>query len=252
MEYKEYKFKSVYEFADIIYKFVDNEVEFWAYDNQQVINAITRYNKVSLLHIYIYTQLLNYYSKEYSKWNGIYEEETFFHWREIALSYGIRFRKNYDEDKYERFYDWYIDNEKVFHNLFQHITNEVFYVLFTIHPFLIKFNKIVAKLIKNKDDEREWIIPTEYLTKKGTLKRCQIPIWTQKAVFHRDHGKCVFCGKDLTGQYSHSNSVNYDHIIPLNKYGANDPCNLQLSCEQCNKSKLDNVKNPRYKYEPWW
>lgn len=59
----------------------------------------------------------------------------------------------------------------------------------------------------------------------------------------------VFYGKDLTNVFSYSNAVNYDHIVPLNKYGANEPCNLQTTCEHCNKSKQD---KEQYKYEPWW
>jgi len=30
---------------------------------------------------------------------------------------------------------------------------------------------------------------------------------------------------------------NFDHIIPLNCGGNNDPSNWQLTCESCNKSK---------------
>lgn len=29
-------------------------------------------------------------------------------------------------------------------------------------------------------------------------------------------------------------------------------CNLQTTCEHCNKSKQDKEDNPQYKYEPWW
>lgn len=251
MEYKEYKFRDVYEFANIINKLVECETEFWAYDEGQFIDASIKYNKISLLHIYIYTQLLNYYNREYFKNGDCYEYDTYVHWVDVASSYNIQFKSQFNEEC-DTIYDWYKENEKIFEELFQEITNEVFYILFHIHPFLVKFNKIVAKLIKNEDDERDWDFPAKYLTINGTLKRCTFPQWVKKAVFHRDHGKCVFCGKDLTGMYSHSNKVNYDHIIPLNQYGSNDPCNLQTTCEECNKNKSDKMINPKYKYEPWW
>ena len=251
MKYKEYKFRDVYEFANIINKLVEYETEFWAYDEVQFINASVKYNKISLLHIYIYTQLLNYYNREYFKNGDCYEDETYDHWKDIAASYNIKFRSEFN-DSYDSFYDWYVENKKVFEDLFQYITNEVFFVLFNIHPFLVKFNNLVAKLIKNEDGERNWLYPNDVLEDDGTIKRCYIPEWVKNAVFHRDHGKCVFCGKDLTRVYSHSNMVNYDHIIPLSQYGANDPCNLQTTCEECNLSKGDKKLNPIYKYEPWW
>ena len=250
--YQEYKFRDVYEFASIINKFVECDTEFWAYDVQQFINASTKFNKISLLHIYIYTQLLNYYNKKYFKDGDCYEYEEYVHWKDVAASYNIKFLSEF-EDKHESFYDWYIENEKVFKELFQHITNEVFFVLFNNHPFLVKFNNLVAQLIKNENrEERDWNYPSEALNENGTIKRCYIPEWVKSAVFHRDHGRCIFCGKDLTRVYSHSNMVNYDHIVPLNQFGANDPCNMQTTCEECNKSKSDRLENPIYKYEPWW
>ncbi len=58
------------------------------------------------------------------------------------------------------------------------------------------------------------------------------------------------------GQISPDSSVlnkkNFDHIVALKDYGTNDPCNLQLTCEHCNKSKGAREKVPKYKYQSWW
>lgn len=251
MKYKEYKFRDVYEFANIINKLVECETEFWAYDVDQFINASIKFHKISLLHIYIYTQLINYHNRLYYKDGDCYEYDEYNRWEGVAASYNIKFLSEYEE-RHNSFYDWYLENKKVFEVLFRYITDEVFFVLFNIHPFLVKFNNLVVKLIKNEDGERDWIFQNDAIEDNGTIKRCYIPEWVKNAVFHRDHGKCVFCGKDLTREYSHSNVVNYDHIIPLNQYGANDPCNLQTTCEECNISKGDRMDNPKYKYEPWW
>ena len=97
MKYKEYKFRDVYEFANIINKLVEYETEFWAYDERQFINASVKYNKISLLHIYIYTQLLNYYNREYFKNGDCYEDETYDHWKDVAASYNIIFRSEFNE-----------------------------------------------------------------------------------------------------------------------------------------------------------
>ena len=34
----------------------------------------------------------------------------------------------------------------------------------------------------------------------GTLKRQRIPNWVKKAVYFRDRGQCVLCGKDLSNR----------------------------------------------------
>ena len=247
-EFEDYKFHNVYEFAEIISGMVDYETGFWNYDKQQFIDAVRKYNKISLLHIYIYTQLLNYYDKEYSKNGDCFDQDEYDKWIEIGNDYGIQFKTKLKGD----FYKWYKKNEVVFEELFQYITDEVFFILFANHSFLVKFNKIVADEIKDEDRIAGWTFPKEMMNEDGTVKRTRIPQWAKNAVFHRDHGRCVFCGQDLTKVYTHSNAVNFDHIIPLHKYGANDPCNLQTTCEHCNKSKNDREDNPQYKYEPWW
>lgn len=249
MEFEEYKFKFVYEFADIIYNMVVNGIEFYNYDAQQFIDASTRFNKVSLLHIYTYTQLNNYYYRLYSKNSDCVEENEYLKWKEISKSYGKKLITEYDPE-YD-FIVWYEKNQDVIEDIFEDITNEVVFILFSNTPFLLKFNRLVASLIEDSDGQRDWDFPKETM-ENGKIKRCKIPQWVKLAVFHRDHGKCVFCGKDLTGVYSNSNQVNYDHIIPLNKFGVNDPCNIQTTCENCNKSKKDNEENPNYKFEPWW
>lgn len=44
----------------------------------------TLYNKISLLHIYIYTQLLNYHGRLYRKYGDCYDEDAYYKWVEIA------------------------------------------------------------------------------------------------------------------------------------------------------------------------
>nr|WP_256521907.1 HNH endonuclease [Halobacillus sp. A5] len=74
--------------------------------------------------------------------------------------------------------------------------------------------------------------------KDGVISRCSyIPQWLKQGVFHRDKGRCQICGTDLTKVLNLDNKENYDHIIPLENGGTNDPTNFQLTCESCNKSK---------------
>ncbi|MDI9917646.1 HNH endonuclease [Rhodococcus sp. IEGM 1379] len=60
-----------------------------------------------------------------------------------------------------------------------------------------------------------------------------IPPHVKAAVYQRDRGVCVQCGN---GQY-----LEYDHIIPFSRGGANTEGNLQLLCRACNLAKGANI-----------
>jgi len=52
-------------------------------------------------------------------------------------------------------------------------------------------------------------------------------------VWNRDGGKCRECGSNI--------NLEYDHIIPFSKGGANTYRNIQLLCQNCNRKKSDNI-----------
>lgn len=52
-------------------------------------------------------------------------------------------------------------------------------------------------------------------------------------VWNRDSGKCVECGSN--------ENLEFDHIIPHSKGGANTYRNIQLLCEKCNRAKSDKI-----------
>ena len=52
-------------------------------------------------------------------------------------------------------------------------------------------------------------------------------------VWRRDEGKCVECGSN--------ENLEFDHIIPHSKGGANTYRNIQLLCENCNRSKSNKI-----------
>ena len=64
-------------------------------------------------------------------------------------------------------------------------------------------------------------------------KRKPIPQDVKDKVWNRDNGKCIQCGSN--------ENLEFDHIIPVSKGGANTYRNLQLLCEHCNRSKSDNI-----------
>ena len=57
----------------------------------------------------------------------------------------------------------------------------------------------------------------------------RIPHAVKVAVFQRDGGKCVQCGR--------SEYLEYDHDIPWSLGGATSEDNLRLLCRRCNQEK---------------
>lgn len=61
--FEEYKFKYVYEFADIVYKLVNDGQTCIGYDEAQFIECVTKFNRLSVLRIFIYNILFEYYKR---------------------------------------------------------------------------------------------------------------------------------------------------------------------------------------------
>ena len=70
--------------------------------------------------------------------------------------------------------------------------------------------------------------------KKSTSKRRSIPKQVKQEVWQRDGGKCIQCGSN--------EKLEYDHIIPVAKGGANTTRNIQLLCENCNRTKSAKIE----------
>ena len=69
--------------------------------------------------------------------------------------------------------------------------------------------------------------------RQGQPSREPIPRNVQREVWQRDGGQCVRCGSN--------ENLEYDHIVPVSKGGANTVRNIQLLCEPCNRSKGANI-----------
>lgn len=73
----------------------------------------------------------------------------------------------------------------------------------------------------------------QLLTPQPDNQNRHIPQDVKTAVWQRDQGRCVQCGA--------TSYLEFDHIIPFSKGGANTVNNLQLLCRGCNAKKRNRI-----------
>ncbi len=84
-----------------------------------------------------------------------------------------------------------------------------------------KFEKLKHKFF-NKD--------TEHIQ----YERARIPEEVRIAVWRRDQGRCARCGS--------RENLEYDHIVPVSRGGGNTVRNIELLCQDCNRSKGNRIE----------
>lgn len=93
---------------------------------------------------------------------------------------------------------------------------------------------LVADNVKRKKQKVEYLaarkdIPDSELD----YGRMPIPESVRNEVWRRDKGRCVTCAS--------VRNLEFDHMIPVSKGGANTARNIQLLCEECNRRKSDHI-----------
>ena len=86
-------------------------------------------------------------------------------------------------------------------------------------------------LLCDKCAEEEGLVEEKETTNEKRSRT--IPEEVKDAVWRRDEGKCTQCGSN--------ENLEFDHIIPHSKGGANTKRNIQLLCESCNRKKSDKI-----------
>ncbi|MGQ3014222.1 MAG: HNH endonuclease [Flavobacteriales bacterium] len=245
IELQEFKFNNVYKLAHLIDGSVKSGVNFWNHNEDAFIQSATKFSKNTLLHLYIVTIAINYHHYDFKKNGELIDEDEIEEWYFLFDSYAIRINK-YNFNGNIKIVNWFERHKHKFEELFNKMSEEVFYIMFANRQFLLNFNNLTTETVVNTT------FPKEYLTSKETIKRIVIPKWVKDAVYQRDKGRCVFCNTDLTRIVNTLTNLNYDHIVPLDLHGTNDPCNIQLTCENCNKKKTNKDGTTSSKYAPWW
>ena len=94
-------------------------------------------------------------------------------------------------------------------------------LLATITSYPSKFHyELNLKLIFSAPED---LLPYEYPGREPIPESMRTEVW------RRDNGCCVTCGSRV--------KLEFDHIIPVSRGGATTARNLQLLCQQCNRSK---------------
>lgn len=244
---RNFEFEDIYSYVSVIEYHVKIGSPFCNFEKLDFVNSSTNFKKQTLLHQYIVLTLYNYFSDELKKSNWFKEEESLDFFYEKFSIYNISIPKYKMTVKYE-VHNWFKRHEIKFIQLFEKLSEEIFYILFSNRVFLLNFNILVSETVH----DLLYLYPKDRLTKKNTIKRINIPKWVQIGVFHRDQGRCIFCNCDLTKLINTLNHNNYDHIVALDKNGVNDPCNMQLTCTTCNIKKSNGVASTTNNYSTWW
>ena len=258
-EYTTIKFSDSYSLANSIWKilfeasqsYVDRMFETYFYPCcEHRACQFAKPNRWTLLHHFIH----RYYWDSYEEFEHQYDDmrdtiiteyEAVLNFYEIPYS-SISIPEEMSEDYHRK-------TAKIICSLrsllpSSRIAHDTFQLLFEDRVSLMKFNQGVARVVRDHLKKRDC---PEIAESDGVFRRVYLPAWVKRAIFYRDKGRCVVCGKDLTGTVLTGEEVHYDHIVPLAAGGANDPTNFQLMCRDCNLSKAQKTGTSD-KYQTYW
>lgn len=103
----------------------------------------------------------------------------------------------------------------------------------SLDEVLIGIKHAVLRHDKAFERMRREVEAFENMEPADIARREQIPQSVRLFVWQRDQGKCVRCGS--------AEKLEFDHIIPVVKGGSSTERNIQLLCEQCNRSKGSSI-----------
>lgn len=258
---KEFMLFNVYDYAAMVEQCVDNSqtfLEVWLLDEPSIAISLYRPTRLGILNRYIYAMISTWLRREYRKNSDCYEFEEIEGLERCFEVYSVKFIdystflekcNGVDFPECERFYEWFLLNEEAFNSYWEKIADEVFHIMFANRGFLIRFSESLAEFV---EDYFSVFIKTIKTDSNSIARYPQVPSWLKKGVFFRDGGRCVLCRVDLSGLHATDRTLHYDHIVPLARYGTNDPSNYQLLCKKCNLKKSASNPVTGSHYNAWW
>ena len=232
MYFKEFNFKTTMHLAT----YIINEwhpSNFFENKNNKFLKKILVPNKKTLLHDYI--EFIHEDELDYAIRKTGYES-IIDNVIDTLIFYNIDYPDMTEEEEndIELKEEYYCKLIELYYKLTPIIVEETFTILYLDKGLLKEFNESISVIIKDMKIDKY----KRYLEKDGVVKRCtNLSKWLKNGVFFRDKGRCQICGKDLTCLISTDDKIKYDHIVPLEQGGSNDPSNFQLICESCNTAK---------------
>jgi hypothetical protein len=115
-----------------------------AWDTPSVLNCLACYQKITLLHYYIYAMIAVHMRREYRKNSDLFEAEDIARLEATLTAYSVDFIRYSDfdgsiplevSDLDDPFYRWFRTNEAAFEEMWEKITEEVFFLPFANRRF---------------------------------------------------------------------------------------------------------------------
>jgi hypothetical protein len=148
-----YKFKAIYEFANIIYKFVydvEYEYPYYGIEEDFFAESATKFNKFTILHNFVIYTLYGYYREHVHDNGEEYDEERINWWCDLMDEYGIVLKEpDFDVDDEVDMDRWFEENSDSFFDFFNVISDEIVHVLYGNMSFLVKFNQRMSYIVRN-------------------------------------------------------------------------------------------------------
>ena len=137
-ELREFEFKSIYNFVDIIDSAVRYEIALFNFDEDYFVNSSTNFCRDTVLHQYIVCELLNHFRKDFRKNGDSCDEDSMESWYELFSLHAVKI-ENFDFEREDfdlstEIYQWYLRNETQFYELFDNMKGN-FSVNYSLAPF---------------------------------------------------------------------------------------------------------------------
>lgn len=185
-------------------------------------------NKEILSELRTGLSMLCKYGKEFT----VIEIEKFI---PVEISYTNLFYDTIKRINEKRFYLEEEKREHVLNMLYNDLvlfSEEILYKYEIFKKEYLPKIKVDLELIARVEEAKKFQL-LQNMEEEDKQASRHIPQKIKDIVWNRDGGKCVECGSNQ--------KIEFDHIIPFSKGGANTARNLQLLCESCNRSKSDKI-----------